>query len=317
MDMHKLYRFFIVIGLLVALSLACNAPGMEAEATPTNTEAVPDTGEVVPTDTPMDAPVFDEATATPTSTSTPSPSPTPTVTTIPCNRASFVSDVTIPDGTKLEPDEGFTKTWRLKNTGSCTWNSDYDLVFDHGDSMDGPAAQQLTGGSVAPNQNVDVSVNLNAPSDEGDYKGYYKLRDKDGVIFGIGPNADVAFWVDIEVKEPDDPPDLVVEDISFNPYPPVQGQPVQVRVRINNLGGSTGEEYKVSWWGGKNFPSPAKTWTVDGLNAGEVYNLTFTYPGYTSWYSSIETKAVVDVDDDVDESDENNTYLETISVSQP
>jgi hypothetical protein len=38
-----------------------------------------------------------------------------------CDKADFVTDVTIPDDTVLDPGESFTKTWRLKNSGTCSW----------------------------------------------------------------------------------------------------------------------------------------------------------------------------------------------------
>jgi len=120
-----------------------------------------------------------------------------------CNdRAAFVTDVTVPDGSDFAPDQALTKTWRLRNAGTCTWTSSYDLVFDHGDAMGGPASQQLPG-LVSPGQTVDLSINLTAPSSEGGYKGYYLLRSGDGVLFGIGADANVAFWVEIEVLEAD------------------------------------------------------------------------------------------------------------------
>ena len=38
-------------------------------------------------------------------------------------------DVTVPDGTELNPGDDFTKTWRIMNNGSCTWNTSYDAIF--------------------------------------------------------------------------------------------------------------------------------------------------------------------------------------------
>jgi hypothetical protein len=132
---------------------------------------------------------------TPTTTLT----PTITNTTVPCDRAAFVTDVTIPDGEEMNPNESFTKTWRLKNDGSCTWTSSYALIFDSGDSMDGPASKQLTSGTVAPGETMDISVNLTAPGSPGTYKGYWKLRNGSGVNFGIGTGGTNPFWVEIEV----------------------------------------------------------------------------------------------------------------------
>jgi len=111
-----------------------------------------------------------------------------------CDIAQFVDDVTIPDGTILKPNETFTKTWRLKNVGTCTWTSSYTVVFSGGDSMSGPATQALAG-SVNPGQTVDISINLTAPAADGDYTGNWKLRNASGVLFS-------QFYVDIKVKSP-------------------------------------------------------------------------------------------------------------------
>lgn len=134
----------------------------------------------------------------PTEQPTNTQQPTPTKTTVPCNKFSFVKDVTVKDNTEMSPGETFKKTWRLKNTGSCTWTSGYDLVFDHGDAMGAPAAVQLTSGTVEPGDEVDVSVDLTAPDDPGTYQGFFKLRSTDNVVFGMG-DSDKPFWVKIVV----------------------------------------------------------------------------------------------------------------------
>ena len=124
-------------------------------------------------------------------TSIPPTSPPPTQT---CDVAQFIDDVTIPDGTTLEPNETFTKTWRFKNVGTCSWTPSYAIIFSSGDAMSGPATQTLTG-NVNPGQTVDISVDLTAPASDGNYKGYWKLRNAAGVHFS-------QFYVDIKVKTP-------------------------------------------------------------------------------------------------------------------
>jgi hypothetical protein len=151
-----------------------------------------------PTPAPPDIPTATQAPTTPSD----SPEPTADATEIPCDRASFVSDVTIPDGTELLPGESFEKTWRLRNNGSCTWDANYSLIFAGGDAMGGPAAVPFTSGSVAPDQEVDVSVNLIAPLDPGTFRGDWRLRNAAGQSFGIGAGAEKVFWVEIVVPSP-------------------------------------------------------------------------------------------------------------------
>jgi hypothetical protein len=134
------------------------------------------------------------------------------------NRAEFITDVTVEDGADFEPGDVFVKTWRLRNSGSCIWTSSYDLVFDHGDHMGGPATKALPG-LVHPGQTVDLSVNLTAPGAEGGYIGYWMLRSNEGQLFGIGANANVAFWVEIEVLEEDGDGPIILELAPIQMFP--------------------------------------------------------------------------------------------------
>jgi hypothetical protein len=149
---------------------------------PTNTQVPPTATQPPPTATPVP----------PINTSIP----------IPCDRATFVKDITYPDNTEVVAGTNFVKTWRIRNNGSCTWTSGYAVVFDHLEAMNGPASQQLTTGTVAPGQEIDVSVTLKAPDATGTYQGYWKLRNSAGAVFGIGDNAQSAFWVKVKVVIP-------------------------------------------------------------------------------------------------------------------
>jgi hypothetical protein len=176
-------------------------PSVTATATLTASPSATPTMTFTPTAT---------STRTPTSTITPSPTKTPTrtltptlsLTPPPCNWAQFIADVTYPDDSEMGLSDHFTKTWRLKNIGSCTWTSGYALVFDHGDRMGAPDSQPLTPGTVAPGATLDVSVNLVTPDTPGTYQGYFKLRAPDSSVFGIGPDANGAFWVRVIVPPP-------------------------------------------------------------------------------------------------------------------
>ncbi len=203
-------RRLVFLVLLVSLVLsACNLPRAGA-ATRTPTESVLTVAAktveaqltmvaMMATSTPV--PPTAPPTATPfipTATSIP---PTATAVYIPCDRALFIADVTVPDGAKFSPNQTFTKTWRLRNNGSCTWNTSYALIFDSGDRMGGPASVPMPS-TVAPGQTVDLSVNLKAPASAGKYKGFWKLRNAAGATFGIGAAGNVSFWVEIEVVSP-------------------------------------------------------------------------------------------------------------------
>ena len=65
--------------------------------------------------------------------------------------------------------------------------------------MSGPASFNL-GATVKPGETIDISVNLAAPSSEGDYRGNWMLRNASGVLFGLGQQSKTAFYVDVKVK---------------------------------------------------------------------------------------------------------------------
>jgi len=138
-------------------------------------------------------------TPTPLLTSTPQPGAATSTSAVPCDQVSFVRDISIPDGTLLLPGTAFTKTWELKNSGSCAWNSNYSLVFaNEGDAMGGTLTRPLViSGAVQPGELAKISVELKAPAAAGDFKGHWRLRSPAGADFGPGGKS---FWVSVRVK---------------------------------------------------------------------------------------------------------------------
>ena len=98
------------------------------------------------------------------------------------------------------PGQTFTKTWRLINTGTCTWTRLYKLMFYSGNDM-GAHQENLFGGEVQPGQMVDISIDLTAPLEPGIYQSNWMLMDGGGNLFGMGWNADAPFWANIYVVE--------------------------------------------------------------------------------------------------------------------
>jgi hypothetical protein len=146
------------------------------------------------------------ATSTPVATQVQATNPPPSTSTattepLPCDAVSFVSDVTVPDGSSFAPGAKFTKTWRLKNSGVCTWTTSYAAVFVDGNSMGADPVINLPG-SVPPGQVFDLTIALTAPSAVGKYRGNFKLRNPAGTVFGSGGSGGGAFYVDIKVTAP-------------------------------------------------------------------------------------------------------------------
>jgi hypothetical protein len=108
------------------------------------------------------------------------------------DRSTYVADVTVPDGTDFNPGESFTKTWRLRNSGSSTWSTSYSLVFIGGDKM-GDNTSVAVPLEVAPGAEVELSVVLVAPNTPGRYRGWWKMLNASGQYF------DDSVYVEIDV----------------------------------------------------------------------------------------------------------------------
>lgn len=218
--MRKSMKFLAVFLLGAVILSACNMP-VGGNATPTlgaggvqtaaaMTVQALQTQIAAATPVPQDTQAPEPTQAVPTKaalptaavfTAVPSLTPqgqSPTGQAAVCDKVTFVDDVTIPDGTNIGAGKSFTKTWRLKNSGTCSWTSEYKLVFASGDAMGAPASVALPG-AVSPNQTVDVSVTMTAPNSSKTYQGNWKLQNAKGQIFGLGSKGDQPFWVKIVV----------------------------------------------------------------------------------------------------------------------
>ncbi len=163
----------------ISTSVAQTVAAVDGQTQPTVTAIV-----LQPTNTVSSLP-----TITPQVTST-SISTVPTSTPKPCNQAWMVSESPLDDA-NYSAGATFTKTWNLKNIGTCTWNTSYKAVFISGSAMGGPASKALTA-SVAPGETLTLSFSLTAPSSGGTYKGIWNLQDDSGKNFA-------NFWVQIKV----------------------------------------------------------------------------------------------------------------------
>lgn len=110
-----------------------------------------------------------------------------------CNISKFVSE-TIPDGSVYDPGDTFTKSWVIRNNGTCDWTTGYRFVFEEGDQMDGATSMNLDH-TVKPGESYTFEVDLTAPSANGDYTGVWRLKSDDGKKLG-------KYWVKITVGAP-------------------------------------------------------------------------------------------------------------------
>ena len=151
----------------------------------------------LPTETPTVAPTLELPTETPTTAY--ATDPTQIALGTPgelCDNFSFdpaTVDVTILDGTQMTPGQDFVKTWKIKNTGICSWGDGYGLIYaGYADKMSGEPVPLAT--LVEIGQEVDVSVNFKAPTNIGEYTSAWQMANAKGIPFGK------AIFVKILVK---------------------------------------------------------------------------------------------------------------------
>ena len=95
---------------------------------------------------------------------------------------SFVSDVTIPDNTPVTAGQAFTKTWKVKNAGSCAWDAGFKFAFTGGEQMGGTSYTLPS--AVAAGAVTDISVPMTAPSKTGTLRGNWRMSTAAGQFFG-------------------------------------------------------------------------------------------------------------------------------------
>lgn len=143
---------------------------------------------------------------------TPLPGFTPLVSPVPpaatnslgdaCNNSAFEGDVTIPDGSVIAPGTNFKKVWKLRNTGTCTWDQGYAFVYLGGSKpdLDGYTYQfrdKNTDDFVAAGEAIDIGINLTAPCAPGKYEGHWRMQNDKGYFFG----TTVSVYIEVTEKD--------------------------------------------------------------------------------------------------------------------
>jgi hypothetical protein len=280
-ETHGQAKWWVVSGLALLLAtLACNGD----VTSPTPLPTAP-TGQPMGETTPLPPPAV---------TDTPAPDVT---TEAGCTlNGAFVADVTVPDNSEFPPGASFTKTWRVRNSGTCAWEAGTILVFISGDQLGGPSSVPVA--AVASGSTTDVSVGLVAPPSPGTYKGNWQLQTPDGTRFGS------AIYVQIVVPPPfTDTPEATDtlepgETPTTSPTTPDVPPPfAAVWDALGNEGGSLGtpigEAATDRWAADLRFEHGAMYWrNNEGVPANHVYVL--YYQGGTdetqgSWERYVDT----------------------------
>ncbi len=188
---------FMILGVLIFAS-ACSPLAVNVQ--PTSVTSSPMTLQTI---TPT---ITLEQTAIPTTF--PTVIPQPTVTSVPASMdcqdsAQYISDDGL-DGTTYAPNTPFTKTWILKNIGTCTWNSSYLVTYISGTTMTQQPGYWIVqqGQTVAPGQTVNISIGMTSPVENGNFSSYWGLKKENGQLMPIqgGANGN-SFYAEIKVND--------------------------------------------------------------------------------------------------------------------
>ena len=160
----------------------------------------------------------------------PAPWPGPAVP-VCVNDASFVADVSIPDRSVLAPGTLFYKTWRLHNTGTCSWDVTYRLEF-----LEGSVPATITSQPVppaVPGGTADLTVPMYAPTAPGTHRSIWQMTAPDGKRFG--PKVTVV----IDVPAPPTPTPTATPlpfiEITADRTRIVAGESVIIRATVANV----------------------------------------------------------------------------------
>ena len=116
-----------------------------------------------------------------------------------CLRFDFLGDVTYPPDTVVKPKEKFTKTWWVRNSGTCTWTMQFDLVISGGEAFGSKGTVDFTQ-EVPPGETVQLSIpDLVAPSAPGTFFSYWLIASPYGNRIGYGPNQQWGLGIKIIV----------------------------------------------------------------------------------------------------------------------
>jgi hypothetical protein len=123
-----------------------------------------------------------------TTTFVPAPTSTPA-----CNsNLYFLSDLTIPDGTLVEPGETLDKRWEVQNNGTCNWDNRYQIRLIAGPGMGVPVQQALV--PALSGTTTMIRMVYIAPDEPGYYRSAWQAFDPE-----LNPFGD-PFFIDIVVQ---------------------------------------------------------------------------------------------------------------------
>lgn len=114
------------------------------------------------------------------------------------NRARFIGDITIPDGTPVKRGEWITKTWELENYGTCAWNENYKVVWSD-ENFDNSQKLFDIGTDILPGERGEISVTFPVQG-EGTTHISFVLANTEGETFGLGERGRGDLYIEYNAE---------------------------------------------------------------------------------------------------------------------
>jgi len=195
----------ITLGIITACSQSSSASDIQTPSgDPSNVASaiititsVPDTPSATATQIPSPTPSPTEE-VVPSTTPTIQDSATPSQP-ICTNIAEFEKHLSLSDGSILKSNNLYAKVWLVKNIGTCTWTTDYKLVFINGDENLNQTDISLPQ-EVSPGDTVELKINFATPEEGATYIANWMLASETGMVFGVGPFADQPLVLNFVIK---------------------------------------------------------------------------------------------------------------------
>jgi len=177
---------FQILAVLIFFSLS-SCLNKEARPIPTSQIYRPPTQ--IPTALPATQVYLETGAEGPAEASHPTPTPS-------CiNGLWFLEDITIPDGTLVNPGELLDKRWRVQNNGTCNWDQGFRVNLIAGPGMGVPVQQTLV--PALSGTEVVIRMVYIAPDEPGNYRSAWQAFDPLDNPFGD------PFFIDIVVAAPE------------------------------------------------------------------------------------------------------------------
>lgn len=173
-------NFFLFILLIVSLTLSACTIKLQPDIGTSGVYAFVPPTTLAPTTTPL-----------PTINATLLAPPTPEI--ICQDNLLFLEDLSIPDGTEIDPGATIDKQWKVQNNGTCNWENGYTLRFIGGSDMGAETIQALI--PARSEAIVTIRISFVAPTEPGNYRSAWQAYNQADIPFGD------PIYLDINVSE--------------------------------------------------------------------------------------------------------------------